>query len=193
MDYDATTKGVVLTGEIMSFTTAIYQRFEHEIFSGKIFGFRNFVFGVTGDRDDYIREPLQKLGMEIVEGESNAVGEILEYLDGIRKNFSTMPKFLWGTPFQQRVWWKTYIVPYGETISYGELAGRIGEPKAARAVGNALGKNPLALIVPCHRVIRSDGGLGGFGGGIELKKRLLELEKTSISQNSVRNRESSVE
>lgn len=160
----------------MSFTTAIYQRFDHEIFSGKIFGFKNFVFGVTGNRDDYIREPLQKLGITIVEGESKAVGEMLEYLDGMRKSFSVIPRFLWGTPFERRVWCETKVIPFGETISYGELAHRVGNPKASRAVGSVLGKNPIAIIVPCHRVIRSDGGMGGFGGGIELKRKFLKLE-----------------
>ncbi len=88
-----------------------------------------------------------------------------------------------GTPFQLRVWDELRRIPYGETISYGELARRVGKPSAARAVGLANGRNPLPIVVPCHRVIGADGALTGFGGGIERKRRLLELEAglTSLS------------
>ncbi len=82
-----------------------------------------------------------------------------------------------GTPFQNKVWQQLLKIPYGETISYGELANRIGNPNASRAVGMANGKNPISIIVPCHRVIGKDGSLTGFGGGIEIKKKLLELEQ----------------
>ena len=81
-----------------------------------------------------------------------------------------------GTEFQKRVWKALLTIPYGETMSYGELAKKIGEPKAVRAVGAANGQNPIPIIVPCHRVIGSDGSLTGFGGGLENKKKLLELE-----------------
>ena len=81
-----------------------------------------------------------------------------------------------GTEFQLRVWSELSKIPYGETISYGELARRVGDPGAARAVGLANGKNPLPVIVPCHRVIGADGSLTGFGGGLDRKRRLLELE-----------------
>lgn len=82
-----------------------------------------------------------------------------------------------GTPFQLNVWQALQDIPYGHTISYGELARRIGRPKACRAVGGANARNPLAIVVPCHRVIGSDGGLTGFGGGLETKKALLALEQ----------------
>ena len=82
-----------------------------------------------------------------------------------------------GTHFQNKVWQQLLKIPYGETISYGELAKRIGNPKASRAVGMANGKNPISIIVPCHRVIGKNGSLTGFGGGIEAKKFLLDLEK----------------
>jgi methylated-DNA-[protein]-cysteine S-methyltransferase len=82
-----------------------------------------------------------------------------------------------GTPFQQKVWKELLKVPAGETISYAELARRIRKPKAMRAVGNAMGANPVPIIVPCHRVIASGGGLGGFGGGLTLKRLLLEAER----------------
>jgi O-6-methylguanine DNA methyltransferase len=81
-----------------------------------------------------------------------------------------------GTPFQQKVWKGLLTIPAGETVSYGALARRIKNPKAARAVGSACGKNPVPLLVPCHRVIANDGGLGGFTGGLAIKKKLLRAE-----------------
>jgi methylated-DNA-[protein]-cysteine S-methyltransferase len=81
-----------------------------------------------------------------------------------------------GNPFEVRVWHTLREIPYGETISYGELARRIGEPGAARAVGVANARNPIAVIVPCHRVIGADGSLTGYGGGLERKRLLLDLE-----------------
>ena len=83
---------------------------------------------------------------------------------------------LLGTPFQQRVWSQLCQIPYGETISYGELARRIGNPNASRAVGLANGRNPIAIVVPCHRVIGANGSLTGYGGGLERKTWLLEHE-----------------
>jgi len=160
----------------MKFDTVIYQKFEHTIVGGSVWGFDNFVFAISLDDGNPVIDKFKKLGMRAISGKLLATAEILEYLDGSRKSFSVMPKFLWGTPFQRRVWWETYIIPYGETISYEELAKRVGEPKSARAIGNALGANPIPLIIPCHRVIRTDGGLGGFTAGIEVKKKLLELE-----------------
>ena len=82
-----------------------------------------------------------------------------------------------GTDFQKKVWKELVKIPYGETLSYGELAKRIGNPKASRAVGMANGKNPISIIVPCHRVIGKNGSLTGFGGGLDAKKTLLDLEK----------------
>jgi methylated-DNA-[protein]-cysteine S-methyltransferase len=83
-----------------------------------------------------------------------------------------------GTPFQITVWRELQAIPYGETISYGELARRIGKPKAARAVGLANGANPLPLVVPCHRVVGSDGRLTGYGGGLPIKEALLAHERS---------------
>ncbi|WP_041279714.1 methylated-DNA--[protein]-cysteine S-methyltransferase [Desulfobacula toluolica] len=82
-----------------------------------------------------------------------------------------------GTDFQKKVWQELVKIPYGETIFYGELAKRVANPKASRAVGMANGKNPIPIIIPCHRVIGKDGSLTGFGGGLNVKKRLLYLEK----------------
>ncbi len=86
-----------------------------------------------------------------------------------------------GTPFQRRVWDELLGIPYGETISYRELAGRVGSPKAVRAVGRANATNPIAIVVPCHRVIGADGSLTGYGGGIERKRALLELEGATVA------------
>jgi methylated-DNA-[protein]-cysteine S-methyltransferase len=85
-----------------------------------------------------------------------------------------------GTKFQQSVWSELCGIPYGETISYGELAKRVGNPKASRAVGAANGQNPIPIIIPCHRVIGSDGKLTGFGGGLPIKEKLLALEQRQL-------------
>jgi len=89
-----------------------------------------------------------------------------------------------GTPFQQLVWGELLKIPYGETISYGELARRIGNPKASRAVGLANGSNPIPIVIPCHRVIGSNGKLTGYGGGLPIKEKLLALEHKQLSFGS---------
>lgn len=104
-----------------------------------------------------------------------ATCQLEEYFNAQRRAFQ-LPLDLRGTPFRQKVWNALLEIPYGETRSYAELARSIGEPKAFRAVGAANGANPIAIIVPCHRVVASGGGLGGYGGGVPLKKRLLALE-----------------
>ena len=88
-----------------------------------------------------------------------------------------LPLAATGTAFQKRVWAALVEIPYGETRSYGEIASRIGQPGAARAVGLANGRNPIGIIVPCHRVVGADGSLTGYGGGVERKRALLELER----------------
>ena len=98
-----------------------------------------------------------------------------EYFAGARRGFD-LPLAPRGTPFQRRVWDALAAIPYGTTISYGELARRIGAPDAMRAVGAANGRNPLPIVVPCHRVIGADGSLTGFGGGLPTKRFLLRLE-----------------
>ncbi|HEX8027589.1 MAG TPA: methylated-DNA--[protein]-cysteine S-methyltransferase [Vicinamibacterales bacterium] len=102
--------------------------------------------------------------------------ELDQYFAGRLRSFST-PLAFNGTPFQNAVWQELTRIPYGETISYLDLANRIRKPKAVRAVGMANGANPIAIIVPCHRVIGSNGSLTGFGGGLPNKRALLELEK----------------
>jgi len=107
-----------------------------------------------------------------------ALAEIGEFLRGRRRKF-TVPLDLQGTEFQLQVWRALLRIPYGQTRSYGEIARAVGNPKAARAVGMANHCNPLAIVVPCHRVIASDGSLGGYGGGLEMKLRLLRLEESA--------------
>jgi len=109
-----------------------------------------------------------------------ATTQLAEYFALQRKNFD-LPLDLRGTDFHQRVWQALLEIPYGETTSYGELAERIGSPGQARAVGVANGANPIAIIVPCHRVIGADGSLVGYGGGLERKQLLLDLESTHLS------------
>jgi len=107
-----------------------------------------------------------------------ACQELLEYFHGARTSF-TVPLDLRGTEFQQSVWKAVARVPYGKTSSYGEIARKIGKPKACRAVGNANRANPIPIVIPCHRILGSDGSLTGFGGGIHLKEKLLNLENNS--------------
>ena len=104
-----------------------------------------------------------------------AVRQLGEYFRGHRRQFD-LPLDLRGTAFQRAVWTELMRIPYGTTISYGELAARIGRPRAARAVGAAVGANPVPIVIPCHRVIGKTGALVGFGGGLDLKRRLLALE-----------------
>ena len=101
--------------------------------------------------------------------------QLSEYFEGRRDTFD-VPLVMDGSPFERSVWRALQEIPYGETVSYGEIARRVGQPSAARAVGLANGRNPIAVIVPCHRVIGADGTLTGYGGGLERKRVLLELE-----------------
>lgn len=113
-----------------------------------------------------------------------ASAQLREYFAGERRTFD-LPLHAAGTPFEQRVWDELRQIPYGETTSYGEIAGRIGEPAAARAVGRANGRNPIPVIVPCHRVVGADGSLTGFGGGLACKRVLLDLERGAPSPGAV--------
>lgn len=105
-----------------------------------------------------------------------ALQQLSEYFAGMRQEFDLRiaPE---GTAFQKLVWQELRKIPFGRTASYGEIAERVGNPKACRAVGMANSKNPIPIIVPCHRVIGKDGSLTGFGGGLEVKKQLLKLEQ----------------
>jgi O-6-methylguanine DNA methyltransferase len=127
-----------------------------------------------------VREQPGALGLssedtDLLQVVDRAVEQLVAYSQGRLREFSLPLKFT-GTEFQNSVWKALLEVPYGQTTTYGELAKRIGMPKGARAVGGALNRNPLGIVVPCHRVVGSDGAMVGFAGGIDVKKLLLELE-----------------
>jgi methylated-DNA-[protein]-cysteine S-methyltransferase len=105
-----------------------------------------------------------------------AIKQLKEYFSGKRKEFDIALNFA-GTVFQNRVWKALSEIPFGKTVAYKDIAQKIKNPKAVRAVGTANGKNPFCIIVPCHRVIAADGSIGGYGGGISVKRQLLEIEQ----------------
>ena len=111
---------------------------------------------------------------------AEVIRQLRAYFDGELREFD-LPLAPEGTEFQLRVWQSLRAIPYGETLSYAQLAQKIGNPKAVRAVGLANGSNPIPIIIPCHRVIGSDGSLTGFGGGLPNKKKLLALESRQMS------------
>ena len=121
---------------------------------------------IMGDECEYVETPLIQC----------AISQIREYLEGKRKTFD-FPIAWQGTPFQIKVWEELRKIPYGETRSYGQIAQAIGNPKASRAVGMANNRNPLLIVVPCHRVIGAGGNLVGYAAGLPVKKHLLELER----------------
>ena len=107
--------------------------------------------------------------------------QLEEYFKGERREFD-LPFDTGGTDFQKKVWEQLALIPYGKTVSYGDIAERIKNGKAVRAVGTANGRNPLSIIVPCHRVIQANGTLGGYAGGLQTKMKLLALEQKSPRQ-----------
>ena len=124
------------------------------------------------------RHPMPR-GADWREGDNDVLAatraQLGEYFAGTRRSFD-LPLAPQGTDFQRAVWWKLAEIPYGETISYAQLAARVDKPSATRAVGAANGRNPLPIVLPCHRVIGADGSLTGFGGGLPTKQFLLALE-----------------
>ncbi|MCC8250075.1 methylated-DNA--[protein]-cysteine S-methyltransferase [Saccharothrix sp. NEAU-S10] len=125
------------------------------------------------------RPALETFGARDASPFGEVVAQLEEYFAGRRTRFD-LPLSMAGTPFQRTVWDALKDIPHGETTSYGELAARIGRPTAFRAVGLANGKNPVSIIVPCHRVVGSTGGLTGYGGGIERKRLLLGFERGDV-------------
>jgi methylated-DNA-[protein]-cysteine S-methyltransferase len=109
-------------------------------------------------------------------GSAAAKKELSEYFEQGRRDFSFRTAFIEGTEFELAVWECLKEIPYGETRTYKWIADKIGKPHASRAVGNALGKNPLPIAFPCHRIIESDGSIGGYTPGVDIKRRLLEIE-----------------
>jgi len=138
-------------------------------------GITDVFFAVDSPKDSVLEETelLNEAGKQLV-----------DYIAGKRKDFE-LPLSPEGTEFQKLVWEALRTIPYGETRTYKQIAEQIGNPKACRAVGMANNKNPISIIVPCHRVIGSNGRLVGYGGGIELKKKLLELENNSSEMSQL--------
>jgi len=132
-------------------------------------------------REGVSQEWAVEFGPPAPEGELPSVlrdlkGRLIAYYQGEPVAFADLLDPAMGTPFQRRVWAELRKVPRGQVISYGELARRAGSPRAARAVGQAMARNPCPVVVPCHRVVGSDGNLVGFGGGVEMKARMLAME-----------------
>jgi methylated-DNA-[protein]-cysteine S-methyltransferase len=127
-----------------------------------------------------LRKRFRKKPIRDDEKLKSAINEMLDYFNGNQVNFKSILDLRIGTIFQRKVWDKISKIPHGELRTYKWIASEIGNINAVRAVGNAVGKNPVPPIIPCHRVIRTDGRLGGFSSGISLKKWLLKLEKSSL-------------
>lgn len=126
----------------------------------------------------YMPDP-DAFGPRAERGFERAEAELAEYFAGERTEFD-LPTTADGDEFQRRVWELIDRIPYGETTTYGEMAGELGDPQLARRVGGAVGRNPLSIVVPCHRVVGSDGKLTGYAGGLERKRFLLDLEAPEV-------------
>lgn len=126
----------------------------------------------------YTSDKLPSEGMEVIETPLiiDAANQLKDYLSGKRKSFD-FPIDPEGTEFQKKVWKELQNTPYGETLSYKDIAEKIGNPKASRAIGMANNKNPILIIIPCHRIIGKNGKLVGYAAGLDMKKQLLEMEK----------------
>lgn len=139
--------------------------------------------GLAGSEDEFLGWLLRAFKEPVIREESNRAGEaarqISAYLQGRLREFSLTLDII-GTPFQKRVWAALREIPYGKTRSYGEIARLIRSPGASRAVGSACGRNPLPLVVPCHRVLAASGAPGGFSCGLPVKKFLLALEGAEV-------------
>ncbi len=127
-------------------------------------------------------------GADMDEGDNDVItkvkAQLQEYFDGTRREFS-LALDLKGTVFQRRVWHALMQIPYGNTLSYKDIAEAVDKPAAVRAVGQANNRNPIAIIIPCHRVIGSNGKLVGYGGGLDVKRRLLELEGIKVAGDTI--------
>ncbi|MCK4343109.1 MAG: methylated-DNA--[protein]-cysteine S-methyltransferase [Phycisphaerae bacterium] len=154
-------------------------------------GYVGFVATARGVRRVYLPETTKTTLRRAIKNDHNAIGEddtllpeladnLRQYFTGEKTDFAVRLDFDDASPFHVAIWKACRQVRYGKTVSYGELARRAGKPGAARAVGTAMSRNPLPIVVPCHRVLKSDGTLGGYSGpgGVELKRRLLEMEST---------------
>jgi len=163
-----------------------YKTIQSPVGELKLVASRKGLVAVLWQNDSPKRVPLGELVKQdshpiLIEAER----QLGEYFEGKRKHFSVSLDMR-GTRFQQSVWDALLAIPFGETRSYGDLARRLGNPRATRAVGAANGRNPISIIVPCHRVLGSNGKLTGFAGGLENKTRLLELEQRNRPNNPPR-------
>ena len=142
--------------------------------------FRDFPFGRFGveEKEGAVTHLYLNPAGAVLPAEERETPLLAEYFAGERREFE-LPLAPEGTPFMRRVWAELVKVPYGATATYGEIAERIGNPGGSRAVGLANNRNPIAIIIPCHRIIGSSGKLVGYAGGVELKERLLALESGS--------------
>ncbi len=134
-----------------------------------------FLVSIVEDNYTELLSSFVKYDFRIVRSTSPLEIQLKEYFEGIRKEFD-LKLIMNGTPYQEKVWRELLKVPYGETVSYGELAKRVGNPLGARSIGMAVRLNPIGIIIPCHRVIMSSGKIGGYAGGVHRKKWLLEHE-----------------
>ncbi len=151
---------------------------------GSDLGIRYLMFS-----NDAHPKPLENLHIsdtEIHDSVSDAITQLDEYFTGSRRDFD-LPLDLRGTEFQVAAWNALADIPYGRTASYGQQAASIGRPKAVRAIGGANGRNPVAIVLPCHRIVGADGSLTGFGGGIAVKEWLLDHEQSTL-RNTTGNR-----
>lgn len=145
-----------------------YYTFISDIGEITVIADENYIKAVQFGKSEYVNKKTPLI--------SEAVNQLQEYFKGDRKVF-TVPLKPDGTDFQRKVWKALTEIPYGQTASYGEIAEKIGKSGGARAVGNANNKNPIAIMIPCHRVIGANGSLTGYAAGIDIKKKLLDLEK----------------
>ncbi|MBI5682063.1 MAG: methylated-DNA--[protein]-cysteine S-methyltransferase [Deltaproteobacteria bacterium] len=137
---------------------------------------------INGSLEDFKKELKESQRLSVVRNDAvmePVAGAIKQYLKGVCVDFMKFRICPQGSSFQKEVWNALLKIPYGRTVSYKDVAQMINRPNASRAVGNVCGKNPIPIIIPCHRVIASDKGLGGYSSGLEIKKKLLELELLS--------------
>ena len=149
-----------------------------------LYKYKNYTFTLITDENSLLElrlkaEKCSETGNEINPFMKKVIQQLDEYFCGRRKVFE-LPLSPQGTEFQTKVWKDLSSIPYGKTITYKQLAELSGNPRASRAVGMANNKNPIAIIIPCHRVIGSNGNLTGYAGGLDLKRELIELEKSNI-------------
>jgi methylated-DNA-[protein]-cysteine S-methyltransferase len=157
--------------------TYSFSKLDTDIGTIFVIGTENGLSRVLFGRDEFKEYESSLNGARLAEDGKvgDSAEEIKLYLQGELKEFRTRLDLSSGTPFQISVWRELLNIPYGKVKTYGQVADKIGRPGAARAVGNAVGANPIPIIIPCHRVVATN-GLGGYSGGIEIKKRLLRTE-----------------